>query len=176
MAQDRDGLAILRQAASRMPAGSVARERIRLALDHRTEAGVHLGVFVEPFLDAILEGRKTIESRFGIHRVAPFERVSAGDFILLKKSGGPIVGIAIAGEASYFRLDAETLGEIRSRFAAQIYAEDDEFWERRASKRFATLIEIDEVFKIETFEIDKRDRRGWITYSVGRGPCLALAN
>jgi hypothetical protein len=173
MAQDRDGLAILKQAASRTPIGSAMRERIRLALQRRTEIGVHLGVFVEPFLDAILEGRKTIESRFGVHRAAPFERVSAGDFILLKKSGGPVVGIAIAGDASYFQLDPETLDDIRSRFAAQINAEDDKFWEERAGKRFATLIEIDTVSKIETLEIDKRDRRGWITYSVGRSPCLA---
>ena len=172
MAQDRDGLAILKQAASRTASGSAMRERINLALQRRTEVGVHLAVFVAPFLDAILDGRKTIESRFGLHRAAPFERVSAGDFILLKKSGGPVVGIAIAGDASYFRLDRQTLHEIRSRFAAQIYAEDDEFWEERAGKRFATLIEIDTVSKIETLEIDKRDRRAWITYSLGRSPCL----
>ncbi len=158
-----------------MPPGSGIRERILQALRDQIGVGVHLGVFIEPFLDAILDGRKTIESRFGVHRTAPFERVSAGDFILLKKSGGPVVGIAVAGEANYFRLDPETLDDIRQRFAAKIYAEDDEFWEARAQKRFATLIEIDEVSKIETLQIDKRDRRGWITYSVGEPLCLALA-
>lgn len=176
MAHDGDGLAILKGAASRMPAGSAMRERIKQALQRRADVGVHLGVFVEPFLDAILEGRKTIESRFGIHRIAPFERVSAGDFILLKKSGGPVVGIAIAGDATYFHLDPATLDDIRSRFAVRIYAENDEFWEERAGKRFATLIEIDAVSKIETLEIDKRDRRGWITYCVSSTPCLALAS
>lgn len=175
MAQDRDGLALLRKAASRLPAGSTMHERVRKALDRNMEVGVHLGVFVEPFLDAILDGRKTIESRFGVHRNAPFQRVSAGDFILLKKSGGPVVGIAIARDASFYELDQDMLEDIRNRFAARIYAEDDEFWAARAEKRFATLIEIDEVCRIETLEIDKRDRRGWVTYSGRDGPCLAFA-
>ena len=175
MARDGDGMAILRRAVSAMPTGSPWRARIRAALQRGNNIGLHLGVFVEPFLEAILDGRKTIESRFGVHRCPPFDRVRAGDIILLKRSGGPIVGIALAGGATYYELDSETLEEIRDRFAAKIFAEDDEFWAARADKRFATLIEIDDVTKIDRLSIDKRDRRGWITYMEGRQPCLALA-
>jgi ASC-1-like (ASCH) protein len=175
MARDGDGIAILKKAASAMPMGSPWRERIREALGEGNRIGLHLGVFVEPFLEAILDGRKTIESRFGVHRCAPFDRVRAGDIILLKRSGGPIVGIALAGGTAYYELDPETLENIRERFATQILAEDDDFWVSRADKRFATLIEIDEVTKIDTLSIDKRDRRGWVTYMEGRQPCLALA-
>ncbi len=158
-----------------MPSDSRMRERIRKVLANEVTAGVHLAVFVGPYLEAIFEGRKTVESRFGVHRIAPFERVHAGDVILLKKSGGPVVGIAMAGEATHYELDAEKLEEIRERFASKICAEDDEFWTVRAEKRFATLIEIDEVSKINTIKIDKRDRRGWITYSNSRHPCPATA-
>lgn len=176
MARDGDGMAILKEAASRMSPCSPIYDHIHEVLDHEVTAGVHLGVFVEPFLEAILDGRKTVESRFGVHRCAPFDRVQAGDIILLKRSGGPVVGIAVAGEARYYQLDAVRLGEIRERFASKIYAEDDEFWEARSEKRFATLIDIEEVSKIETLEIDKRDRRGWVTYSSARQPCFALAS
>lgn len=175
MAQGRDGLAILEQAASRVPLGSPVLERLRDVLSRELDAGIHLGVFVEPFLEAIFDGRKTIESRFSIHRCAPFDRVHAGDVILLKRSGGPVVGVAVAGNALYYELDAETLGDIREQFAARIFADDDDFWEARADKRFATLIEIEDVAKIDTLEIDKRDRRGWVTYATARRPCLALA-
>jgi hypothetical protein len=175
MARDGDGMAILKQAVSGMPTGSPWRERIREALRGKNNVGLHLAVLVEPFLEAILDGRKTIETRFGVHRWAPFDRVRAGDIILLKRSGGPIVGIALAGGTAFYELDAGTLEEIRERFATQIFAEDDEFWVARADKRFATLIEIDDVTKINTLSIDKRDRRGWVTYIEGRQPCLALA-
>lgn len=167
-------MAILRRAASRMPVDSPWHVRISQALRSDGDVGVHLGVFVEPFLGAILDGRKTIESRFGVHRCAPFDRVQSGDLIFLKRSGGPVVGLALAGEATFYELDPETLEGIRERFADKIFAEDDEFWEARAEKRFATLIEIDEVIAIETLSVEKRDRRGWVTYAEGRQPCLDL--
>jgi hypothetical protein len=169
-------MAILRQAVSQMPPGSPWRDRINAVIRSDANVGVHLGVFIEPFLEAILDGRKTIESRFGVHRSPPFDRVQPGDLILLKRSGGPVVGIALAGEATYYHLDSDVLEDIRERFATQIYAEDDEFWNARAQKRFASLIEIDEVTKIETLSIEKRDRRGWVTYAEGSSPCLTIAN
>ena len=168
-------MAILRRAAATVPAGSPVCERVREVLCSDGGATVHLGVFVEPFLEAILDGRKTVESRFGVHRCAPFDRVQAGDVILLKRSGGPVVGIAVAGEARFYELDPGILDGIRERYAASIYAEDDDFWTARAEKRFATLIDIEDVAKIPTLEVDKRDRRGWVTYGDGRQPCLAIA-
>lgn len=42
-------------------------------------AGLHLAVFVEPYLGYILEGKKTVESRFGMRRSAPYGQVAAGD-------------------------------------------------------------------------------------------------
>ena len=174
MARERDGMAILRRVEDSIPAGSHWRERISEALRGDVDVGIHLGVFVEPFLGAILDGRKTIESRFGVHRCAPFDRVQQGDLIFLKRSGGPVVGIALAGKATFYELDPDTLGDIRERFADKICAEDDEFWEVRAEKRFATLIEIDAVIAIDILSVDKRDRRGWVTYGNGRQPCLPL--
>ena len=168
-------MAILRRVASRVPTDSPVCGHIGDVLRRDVDAGVHLGVFVEPFLEAILDGRKTVESRFAAHKCAPYARVRAGDVILLKRSGGPVVGIAVAGEARYYELDAGKLDDIRERYASQIYAEDDQFWEARAEKRFATLIDLDEVAKIDTIEIEKRDRRGWVTYTTDREPCLALA-
>jgi hypothetical protein len=169
-------MAILRKAATCVPRNSPWSARLREVIGGNVEVGVHLGVFVEPFLAAILDGRKTIESRFGVHRCTPFERVQRGDIILLKRSGGPVVGLALAGEATYYELDTKILDDLRDRFATKLFAEDDEFWSARADKRFASLIEIDDTVKIDTMTVEKRDRRGWVTYVDGRKPCLALAS
>src|ERR1700680_4435376 len=56
--------------------------------------GIHLAVFVEPFLGYVLDGSKTVESRFSVNRCAPFGKVSRGDVVLLKRAGGAVVGIA----------------------------------------------------------------------------------
>ena len=60
------------------------------ALENESAVGVHLGVFVEPYLTFLLQGKKTIESRFSINKHAPFEQVQDGDILVLKKSSGPV--------------------------------------------------------------------------------------
>jgi hypothetical protein len=175
MARNGDGMAILTKAASCVPRGSPWRDRIDAAT-RNAQVGVHLAVFVGPFLEAILNGRKTIESRFGANRCTPFEKVQRGDIILLKRSGGPVVGLALAGDTLYYVLTPDVFRELRDRFAIQLYAEDDEFWAARADKRFASLIEIDDSVKIASMSIDKHNRRGWVTYIDGRQSCLALTD
>jgi len=66
---------------------------------------IHLAVFVEPFLTFVLEGRKTVESRFSIHRRPPFGCVRSGDLVLIKESGGPIVAMAEVSRVWYYQLD-----------------------------------------------------------------------
>lgn len=112
----------------------------------------------------MLEGRKTVESRFSVQRRAPYDTVFAGDVILLKRAGGPIVGAACAMRTWYFPVNTTTLGEIRRSFEEPICAADETFWEDRCSANFATLIELGEVTSIAVpISCDKRDRRGWVT-------------
>lgn len=120
-------------------------------------------MFVEPFLTAVLEGRKTIESRFGVHRRPPYLCIEPNDIILIKRSGGPVVGLAGAGSADFYQLSPTVLAEIRKRFAFQLYALDEEFWESRAGKQYATLIELEDPTEISPMPFPKRDRQGWVT-------------
>src|SRR5882757_5711201 len=62
-------------------------------LENTLTNGIHLAVFVEPYLSFVLEGKKTVESRFSVNRHAPYEQVRSGDLIVLKKSSGPICGV-----------------------------------------------------------------------------------
>lgn len=128
---------------------------------------MHLAVFVEPFLTAVLEGRKTIESRFGVHRRPPYLSIAPDDYILIKRSGGPVVGLALAKTADFYQLSPTVLADIRERFAYQLYALDEEFWESRAGKQYATLIELDEPTEIRPMPFPKRDRQGWVIIDRG---------
>src|SRR6266571_9463201 len=137
----------------------------RLALTEMKSAnfGLHLAIFVEPYLQYILEGKKTIESRFGANRRAPFGYVKEGDVLLLKKSGGPITGICLVGQVWFYRLDPTSWNTIKDTFSTALCAQDPSFWRERRGASFATLMLIKEVRSLTPFEIPKKDRRGWVT-------------
>jgi hypothetical protein len=124
--------------------------------------GIHLAVFVEPFLRYVLDGSKTVESRFSVNRCAPFGKVSQGDVVLLKRPGGPVVGIARIGTVWSYELDEASWAVIRDRFASALRAQDSEFWQRRRGASYATLMLLDKVLALEPIEWEKRDRRGWV--------------
>jgi ASCH domain len=122
---------------------------------------LHLAVFAEPFFSLVLEGRKTIESRFSRVRCAPFEAVSNGDIILIKQAGGPICGLVLARQTWFFELDRNTFSRIREQYGDAICADDD-FWRSRRNASYATLIELAEPAAIPAMSCSKRDRRGWV--------------
>jgi ASC-1-like (ASCH) protein len=121
---------------------------------------IHLAVLVEPYLEYLFAGKKTIESRFSIHRIAPFEEVLEGDVVLLKRSGGPVVGVALVGQTEFFHLAPNTWARVKS-YSRQICA-DVEFWHSRRDKRYATLLHIADIIPLEPFEVEKSDRRAWV--------------
>src|SRR5206468_2378881 len=122
-------------------------------------------VFVEPFLQFVLDGRKTVESRFSIHRRPPFGCVRPGDLVLIKESGGPIVAMAEVPHVWYYQLDPASWGFIRKRFAEQLCVEDPGFWKSKASSCFATLMQFARVERLGPLNCSKRDRRGWVVLS-----------
>lgn len=126
---------------------------------------VHLAVFVEPYLGYVLDGTKTVESRFSANRVAPYECIRRGDIILLKSSGGPITGICRAAEVWTYHLQTRSWKEIRNQFARAMCAEEPEFWEERSRAAFATLIRIERVRTVPAIPFSKSDRRGWVVLS-----------
>jgi hypothetical protein len=135
-------------------------------LDPETQGiRLHLAIFVEPYLTFVLDGKKTVESRFSCVRCPPFNRVGANDLILLKKAGGPVSGICRVEAAWFYTINRQTLKDIRHNFAAQICPAESGFWSDRVGSSFATLISLADVVRLPEFRINKRDRRGWVTIS-----------
>lgn len=102
----------------------------------------HLAIFKQPYLDLILSGQKTIESRFSIDKRAPYNKVKEGDKIILKESGDLVKGEFTAGKVQYINITKDGLDICKS-FSKQICSDlDKNFWKSRENKKFATLIEI----------------------------------
>jgi ASC-1-like (ASCH) protein len=57
-------------------------------------ANYHLVILKKHYLDAILSGRKRIESRFTRTRRSPFWQVQPVDKLFLKQSSGPVCATA----------------------------------------------------------------------------------
>jgi predicted transcriptional regulator len=128
--------------------------------------GIHLAVMLEPFLTYILDGRKTIESRFSKNAIAPYERVAEGDLVLLK--AGPVVGSFRVSSVECVVVEDKDFLRIRRIYGKAICAEDDEFWEARAGKRHVTLIGVSDVRRLTPVPVSKRDMRGWVTLTAPR--------
>lgn len=124
--------------------------------------GLHLAILLEPYLEYILAGLKTVESRFSVKRVPPYQSIQRGDVVLLKRVSGPIVGIAEASDAWFYQLDPVSWESIRGEFTEALCAQDPDFWEIRKSASFATLIRLRNVRRVRPLHFTKRDRRGWV--------------
>ena len=124
--------------------------------------GIHLAIFVEPYLQYIIEGKKTVESRFSVNRIAPFKRIFQGDLILLKRSGGPVVGFCLVKKVWFYQIKPSTWNEIRNNFESALCAQDPQFWKSKKHASYATLIKLGEFNSFSPIKFRKRDRRGWV--------------
>ena len=137
--------------------------------------GIHLAILVEPYLSYIMDGTKTIESRFSKNKVAPYKRVKKGDAILLKRSGGPIIGCCEVAEAMFFQIDPGVLLALKEEHGRQIRA-PDEFWKEKESSSYVTLLKIRGVVPVlPGIAIAKNDQRGWIVLRSNPGATLDAA-
>jgi len=130
-------------------------------------AGAHLVILKKPYLDAILAGRKTVESRLLKTRRAPVGCVQAGDRLFLKLSCGPVCGVAIAQKVLNFsEVSPEKISRLSERYNKYILA-GQQYWRDRASCKYAVLVWLVGVRAISPVSIDKRDLRGWVVLKPG---------
>ena len=160
------GRRLERELERRVQADRYWRGRIRELFTR--SASLHLAILVEPYLSLLLQGKKTVESRFSKTRIAPYGRVHDGDALLLKRTSGPVLGVCEVRQVWSYRLAETVKKDIRTVFDDSLCADDD-FWEVRKSACFATLILVGRVIEFEPFSVAKRDRRGWIVLSERKG-------
>lgn len=65
---------------------------------------IHLGIFSEPYLTYMLDGKKTIESRFSKNRILPYNQISKEDVVIVKKFSGDVLAYFTVKEVLFFSL------------------------------------------------------------------------
>jgi hypothetical protein len=134
-------------------------KRLELFTDGASGVGLHIACMVEPYLAYILEGKKTIESRFSKPLIPPYQRVTIGDVVLLK--AGAIAASFRVASVEFIELNGRELNRLIVDYSDAICA-DGEFWENRSDKRYATLLGVSDVRQLTPLNVEKRDRRGWM--------------
>ncbi len=123
----------------------------------------HLAIFIGDAIDKILRGEKTVEVRFSISKISPYEYVMKDDEIYLKQSGGLVIGKAKVDNVLYYEnLDGETIGKIRREYANELCV-DDGFWKLRSKSKYVTLIFLKNPERfLAPLRFSKHDRRPWV--------------
>lgn len=117
--------------------------------------------FGDHILSDIIAGRKTIESRWYVNKVAPWGKIFAGDIVYFKESGHPVAAKAqVSKVLQYDNLDTEKVTEIINTYGKYIAPNlpEDEFFlwaQNHSDKKYCILIFLENVQQISPFNIDK---------------------
>lgn len=125
---------------------------------------LHLGIFTEPCLSYMLDGKKTIESRFSKNKILPYGKITKEDIVLVKKSGGDVLAYFTIKDVMFFDLQKFSIHEIRRQYEKELCV-DEAFWLSKEKSNYATLLFIDKIYRLEPFPIDKKGMQTWIKLS-----------
>ncbi len=107
-------------------------------------------------LDKIVNGSKTIESRWYVTKKAPFGVIAVNDVIYFKETGEKVSVKALVSDLKFFYdLDYEKIKNIIFEYGSRIGVGLD-YADRIIDKKMCALIFLKDVEKIEPFEIDKK--------------------
>lgn len=100
----------------------------------------HLMIVHPRYIAPLLSGTKSLESRLGQDRRAPFGKVSPGDIVYIKPTGQRVVAKAIVARVDEFEnLTPEDIVHLRETYDDRIMG-GDQYWESKANSKYATLI------------------------------------
>ena len=110
-------------------------------------------------LDMIISGKKTIESRWYINKIAPWNKIKAGDTIYFKESSEDVTARAAVTKVLQLELTPQIAKNIIKKYGNLIdpgtSKEDFIKWGKEKKKRYCILMFLSNVKKIKPFSIDK---------------------
>jgi len=124
----------------------------------------HLAILTEPYCSLLLQGKKTVESRWMINRVAPYGKAHSGDLVYVKKSGGPVlatfrIGWCVEGALTRvlpFAVEHQVALCVDDAFLLKLEAD---------KKRFGVLMEVTDLKIFDSFAVIKPGMSGWVVLS-----------
>ena len=139
----------------------------------------HLAILSQGRIELILDGSKTIESRFTKVRCAPFGKVHEGDIVYMKESGGLIKGMFCVAEVETYEdlTDGQICDLFYKEYREQIFSSLSASMHRPPEKwltaNHATLIHISDPVNFDGFPLPfpKRDQRAWVVLDAPLHKC-----
>lgn len=129
----------------------------------------HLAILTPGWSERILDGSKTIESRFTKVRCAPFKKVHEGDVVYLKESGGLVKGMFTVAKVETFEnlTDAQICDLFYKEYREQIFSDVSASMHRPPEKwltaKHATLVHIaDPIAFADPFPYKQKGRSAWL--------------
>ncbi len=122
---------------------------------------LHLGIFTEPYLSLMLNGEKTIESRFSKRKMLPYEKITKDDIVIIKKSCSDVVGYFTIKDIKFFDLKTTDIATIKKTYNKELCVSEN-FWIEKQNSEYATLIFIKEIRLLKPFKINKRGMSTWL--------------
>lgn len=120
-------------------------------------------------IEAILSGHKTIETRFSLHKIAPFGVISKGDLVYIKPPGEEVIGqFRVKKVFCFDGLTEDDMDDIFVKYGSQIGVgnekENNNYQTAKKQSKYGTLIFIgdSERFITSPIKIKKSDQRGWM--------------
>ncbi|MFK7758688.1 MAG: hypothetical protein AB8C13_01935 [Phycisphaerales bacterium] len=105
----------------------------------------HLMIVHPRYIAPLLSGVKSLESRLGQDRRAPFGRVNPGDTVYIKPTGKRVVAKAIVRRVDeYEDLTPEDIINLRETYDDRIMG-GDQYWESKSNSKYATLIGFEKI-------------------------------
>lgn len=122
-------------------------------------------------IDKILSGEKTIESRWYVNRVKPWQAISPGDRIYFKDTGCPVTASAEVAEVLYFEnLNEQLFNQLLTKYGNDICLVNRNYLDYYRNKRYVILIKLRNPHRLEQpFEIDKTgygNAAAWLTGEI----------
>ena len=108
----------------------------------------------------ILNGSKTIESRWYVNKISPWNKVFKDDTVYFKESGNLVTARAGVSKVLQFDLTEDSVEDIVKKYGKKIDPDSTEkeflVWAGDlGKKRYVILIFLEDVQEVESFKIDK---------------------
>lgn len=127
------------------------------------QSQTHVAVLKREYIDAILDGRKTIESRLSRTRREPLHAVRPGDTVYFKQSSGGYRAAARVRRVEFHEdLSPKDVRAIKRRVNSSVLG-DPTYWRQKLGAKYATLLWLCDVRKTATGpHINRLFGRAWV--------------
>ena len=124
----------------------------------------HIAILRKKYFNLILNGEKTIESRFSFNKIAPYKQIKVGETVYLKETGKHITAKAKVKDVKFFELTSSVVEDIRIKYGKDIGVTELSAWEEIKRKKFGTLVWLEQVETIPEIMISRSCGTAWFVF------------